>query len=210
MEAARQNTRFRVIYVLSDDEKTTTTGSGSDAAGAGKANGDGTSQARKPEGTTTINSLRERNIPVATIPAHAVAYSLSLVDMVVVGAEGVVENGGVISRLGTYQIALLAKAQGKPVYVLAESHKFVRLFPLGQYDLPIRQAVVRFEVEDGKVVETERGTVRNDRDLDEGMGLEKDGTTGGPIGAAIDYTVCYATAYMVVMKVLTILLSPLI
>lgn len=49
-----------------------------------------------------------------------------------VGAEGVVENGGVINKLGTYQIALCAKALNKPFYVAAESYKFARLYPLNQ------------------------------------------------------------------------------
>jgi translation initiation factor eIF-2B subunit alpha len=54
------------------------------------------------------------------------------VDLVLVGAEGVVENGGVINKLGTYQIALCAKALNKPFYVAAESYKFARLYPLNQ------------------------------------------------------------------------------
>jgi len=45
---------------------------------------------------------------------------------VLVGAEAVVENGGVINKLGTYQIALAAKAHNVPVYVAAESYKFAR------------------------------------------------------------------------------------
>jgi translation initiation factor eIF-2B subunit alpha len=52
--------------------------------------------------------------------------------MVLLGAEGVVENGGVINKLGTYQIALVAKALNKPFYVAAESYKFARLYPLNQ------------------------------------------------------------------------------
>lgn len=52
--------------------------------------------------------------------------------MVITGAEGVVENGGVINKLGTYQIALCAKALNKPFYVAAESYKFARLYPLNQ------------------------------------------------------------------------------
>ncbi|KAL8901390.1 MAG: hypothetical protein Q9192_000605 [Flavoplaca navasiana] len=64
--------------------------------------------------------------------------------MLMVGAEGVVENGGIVSRIGTYQLAMLAKSVRKPVYVVAESHKFVRLYPLGQYDLPVQQTVVDF------------------------------------------------------------------
>jgi len=43
--------------------------------------------------------------------------------MVLVGAEGVVENGGVINKLGTYQIALAAAAHNTPFYVAAESYK---------------------------------------------------------------------------------------
>ena len=44
-------------------------------------------------------------------------------DLVLVGAEGVVENGGVINKLGTYQIALAAAAHNTPFYVAAESYK---------------------------------------------------------------------------------------
>ena len=51
------------------------------------------------------------------------AWSACRVDMVLVGAEGVVENGGVINKLGTYQIALCAKTHSVPVYVAAESYK---------------------------------------------------------------------------------------
>jgi len=45
------------------------------------------------------------------------------IDMVLAGAEGVVENGGVINKLGTYQIAVCARAHNKPVYIAAESYK---------------------------------------------------------------------------------------
>ncbi len=43
--------------------------------------------------------------------------------MVLVGAEGVVESGGIINKLGTHHIAIAAKAQGIPFYVAAESYK---------------------------------------------------------------------------------------
>lgn len=52
--------------------------------------------------------------------------------MVLVGAEAVVENGGVINKLGTNQLAIVAKTHNVPVYVAAESYKFARLFPLNQ------------------------------------------------------------------------------
>jgi len=100
------------------------------------------------EGHQTVADLRANNIPVAAIQDSAVAYSLGNVDMVIVGAEGVVENGGIISRMGTYQMGILAKSKGKPFYVVAESHKFVRLYPLSQFDLPIEQKVLDFKTDE--------------------------------------------------------------
>ncbi|KAI9928337.1 hypothetical protein ASPWEDRAFT_50446 [Aspergillus wentii DTO 134E9] len=123
--------RFRVIYVLSSSTKKNIE-----------------SSSEEPEGMETVRALRAKGVPVATIPESAVAYSLGKADIVIVGAEGVVENGGIVSRMGTYQIGLLAKAMGKPFYAVAESHKFVRLYPLGQYDLPIDQRVIDFKSEE--------------------------------------------------------------
>lgn len=37
--------------------------------------------------------------------------------------------------MGTYQIAILAKAFKKPFYVAVESYKFARMYPLSQRDL---------------------------------------------------------------------------
>ena len=105
------------------------------------------SSSHQQHGHDFVRTLRKKSVPVASISAEAVAYAMGKVDMVFVGAEGVVENGGVISGMGTYQLGLLAKSAGKPFYVVAESHKFVRLYPLGQYDLPIEQKVLDFEVE---------------------------------------------------------------
>lgn len=129
-DSSSGSVRFRVIYVLS----------------SASPNLDPSSSKLgiDTEGHSIVRDLRAKNVPVATIPESAVAYSLGKVDVVIVGAEGVVENGGIISRLGTYQIGLLAKAAGKPFYVVAESHKFVRLYPLSQYDLPIEQKVIEF------------------------------------------------------------------
>ncbi|OQE10420.1 hypothetical protein PENVUL_c004G03868 [Penicillium vulpinum] len=129
-EGGHSAVRFRVIYVLSSTSQ------------------DCNHPNEEPEGMETVRALRSKGVPVATIPESAVAYSLGKADMVIVGAEGVVENGGIVSRMGTYQIGLLAKAIGKPFYVVAESHKFVRLYPLGQYDLPIEQQVVEFKSEE--------------------------------------------------------------
>uniref|UniRef100_UPI00358FA3B2 translation initiation factor eIF2B subunit alpha isoform X5 n=1 Tax=Myxine glutinosa TaxID=7769 RepID=UPI00358FA3B2 len=65
-------------------------------------------------------------------------YVMEQVDLVIVGAEGVVESGGILNKIGTYQVAVCAKAQNKPFYVVAESFKFLRLYPLSQRDVPDR------------------------------------------------------------------------
>ncbi|KAK9729757.1 translation initiation factor eIF-2B subunit alpha [Basidiobolus ranarum] len=88
------------------------------------------------KGLEAAKVLREAGIPTTIILDTAVGYIMEKVDAVFVGAEGVVENGGVINQIGTYQLAIVAKAANKPFYVVAESFKFVRLFPLNQYDLP--------------------------------------------------------------------------
>ncbi|KAG8146102.1 putative Translation initiation factor eIF-2B subunit alpha-like protein [Naja naja] len=81
-------------------------------------------------------ALKNLGIPVTIILDAAVGYIMERVDLVIVGAEGVVENGGIINKIGTNQMAVCAKAQNKPFYVVAESFKFVRLFPLNQQDVP--------------------------------------------------------------------------
>lgn len=133
--ASGGNVRFNVIYVMNN--------------------------ARQSESKAVVSSLRSKGVPVATISEGAVGYAMGKVDLVIVGAEGVVENGGIISRLGTYQIALLAKAAGKPFYVAAESHKFVRLYPLGQYDLGIDQEIIKFKTEDEPDLTDEERTFTN-------------------------------------------------
>lgn len=96
------------------------------------------------------SALRGKQIPTSLIPAHAAAYALSTLpksrpSLVICGASTVLENGGVTSTLGGYQLALLAKALQKPFYVATESYKFVRLYPLSQLDLPLQQDIVRFD-----------------------------------------------------------------
>jgi len=69
------------------------------------------------------------------ISDSAVAFYMGKVDMVLVGAQGVVENGGILNKMGTLQVAIVAKSYNKPLYVASESYKFARIFPLDQADL---------------------------------------------------------------------------
>ena len=54
------------------------------------------------------------------------------IDVVIVGAHGVVESGGIINKLGTSTVAIVASAMNKQLYVAVESTKFVRIFPISQ------------------------------------------------------------------------------
>jgi translation initiation factor eIF-2B subunit alpha len=78
----------------------------------------------------------QTNIPVTVVLDSAMFYFMEKVDLVLTGAEGVVENGGVVNRLGTAALAACASCMGKPFYVAAESYKFARLYPFNQADLP--------------------------------------------------------------------------
>lgn len=85
----------------------------------------------------THQILTTAGIPCTVVLDSAVGYVMERVDMVLLGCEAVVESGALVSSVGTYQVALIAKAMQKPVYALAESYKFLRHYPLSQTDLPM-------------------------------------------------------------------------
>ncbi|XP_037441722.1 translation initiation factor eIF-2B subunit alpha-like [Triticum dicoccoides] len=89
-------------------------------------------------GLRLAGELAAAGVPATVLLDSAVAYSMAQVDVVLVGADLVTETGGVVGAIGTYQVALVARAMGKPVYVAAESYKFARLYPLGQKNIEQR------------------------------------------------------------------------
>ena len=74
-------------------------------------------------------------IPCKTVLDSSVGLIMHQVDCVFVGSEAVLENGGIVNRLGTYTIAICAKQYSKPLYVFSESLKFLKFFPLQQSDI---------------------------------------------------------------------------
>lgn len=93
-----------------------------------------------PPGLGMASRLTSSGIPFTLIVDSAVAYVMPQVDFILCGAEAVVENGGIINKIGTYQVSIVAKEFNKPLYVCAESFKFARLYPLDQGDIPNAQA----------------------------------------------------------------------
>lgn len=71
-------------------------------------------------GIKTYEELRAAGIPATLVLDAAVAYVMNRVDVVLIGAEGVAESGGVLNAVGSYQLGLLAKSLGRPFYVAAE------------------------------------------------------------------------------------------
>lgn len=88
------------------------------------------------EGEIMMQELKADNIECTLILDASIGYLMETIDFVLVGAEGVMESGGIINRIGTFTMALCAKEMKKPFYVLTESFKFSRLYPLNQRDLP--------------------------------------------------------------------------
>ncbi|RKP13140.1 eukaryotic initiation factor [Piptocephalis cylindrospora] len=88
-------------------------------------------------GKETAKVLKSMGVTVRLIPDAAVAALIHMVDAVWLGAEAVAENGGLVSQVGTRQLAVVAKEASKPLFAAVESYKFVRKLPLGQADLPV-------------------------------------------------------------------------
>lgn len=83
-------------------------------------------------GALVAEKCKEMGMPCQVIYDSAVAISMSKVDCVCIGCEAVLANGGIVNKIGTYNVALIAHHFQKPVYVFCESFKFMEEFPLGQ------------------------------------------------------------------------------
>ncbi len=88
-------------------------------------------------GYKVAKKLAKLGISHTLIVDAAVGYVMETVDMVLVGAEGILENGGITNCVGTYPLAVLAKSTKTNFYVCAESFKFSRVFPLNQREVGV-------------------------------------------------------------------------
>lgn len=76
------------------------------------------------EGREALRRLVQRGISCTYVLISAVSYILPEVSKVFLGAHALLANGYVMSRVGTSQIALVAKAFNVPVLVCCETYKF--------------------------------------------------------------------------------------
>jgi methylthioribose-1-phosphate isomerase len=93
----------------------------------------------------TAFELKHDGFDVSLIPDTAVGYSMAndLVNKVVVGADRIVRTGHVFNKIGTYQVATMAKQHGIPFYVAA---------PLSTFDMKTDAEDVIIEMRKGSEV----------------------------------------------------------
>jgi methylthioribose-1-phosphate isomerase len=93
----------------------------------------------------TAFELKHDGIDVSLIPDTAVGYSMAngLVDKIVVGADRILRTGHVFNKIGTYQVAIMAKQHNIPFYVAA---------PLSTFDMKSNPEDVIIEQRKGSEV----------------------------------------------------------
>jgi len=93
----------------------------------------------------TAFELKHDGIDVSLIPDTAVGYTMAkgLVNKIIVGADRILRTGHVFNKIGTYQVALIAKQHKIPFYVAA---------PLSTFDLRSNPEDVVIEQRNGSEV----------------------------------------------------------
>jgi len=95
----------------------------------------------------TAFELMEENIPFTVIVDSAAGYLMrkGMIDLVITGADRIASNGDTANKIGTYQLAVIAKENRLPFYVAA---------PLSTFDLDLKNGdlIPIEEREPGEVV----------------------------------------------------------
>ena len=93
----------------------------------------------------TAFELKHDGIDVSLIPDTAVGYTMAndLVNGVIVGADRILRTGHVFNKIGTYQVATMAKQHNIPFYVAA---------PLSTFDMKSNPEDVIIEQRDASEV----------------------------------------------------------
>lgn len=88
----------------------------------------------------TAYELSKENIPFHAIADGAAGSIMRAgkVDLVIAGADRIAANGDTANKIGTYSLAVLAKAHGIPFYIAAPSSTFDPNLPTGE-SIPIEE-----------------------------------------------------------------------
>jgi methylthioribose-1-phosphate isomerase len=88
----------------------------------------------------TAWELRQLGIPVTVITDSMAGWAMSkgMISCVIVGADRIAANGDVANKVGTYSVAVLARAHGMPFYVAAPMSTVDASIPDGEH-IPIEE-----------------------------------------------------------------------
>ncbi len=88
----------------------------------------------------TAWELQKAGIDVTLICDNMAGHLMSLgkIDLIITGADRIAANGDAANKIGTYSLAVLAKAHGVPFYIAAPSSTFDQSIPDGSC-IPIEQ-----------------------------------------------------------------------
>lgn len=103
---------------------------------------------KENSGKLMKQALAAEGIKCELILDLSIGFYMNSIDCVVVGANAITENGGVINRMGTYSLAIIAKCFKKPFYVLSESLKYLKLYPIDQNDIPFNKVEKEYDMID--------------------------------------------------------------
>ena len=84
-------------------------------------------------GRRTAVALAESGISTTLITDGAIFAMMARVNNVIVGAHGVMANGGLVATAGCHLLALAAQNASVPVVVCAGLYKLTPLFPSGPH-----------------------------------------------------------------------------
>lgn len=76
------------------------------------------------DGLITAQRLDEMGVPVTVSIDACLPEFVSRADLMICGAEAILEDGSAVCKAGTYLAALVSREQGIPVYVLVDTMKF--------------------------------------------------------------------------------------
>ena len=76
------------------------------------------------EGHEMASQLAKAKIPVTLITDAAMGKALNQVDLCLVGADGVLQDGSLINKTGSYLLALAAAQRKIPFYAICETYKY--------------------------------------------------------------------------------------
>jgi translation initiation factor 2B subunit (eIF-2B alpha/beta/delta family) len=153
------------------------------------------------EGADLARALAAAGLPVTLVADAAVGLMAGQVDCVVLGADSLRADGALVNKVGSYPLALAARAANRPVYVLSETLKIApdgwplsleEGDPAAVLPAPIAGVVARnvvFDVTPARLISaiiTERGALRPDelRPFAERAARELAALDAGTAGAA--------------------------